>query len=53
MIPIEFGVSKSKVKVTVTLKLRGGHTCSQTFPVLIAIKETLIAAAATKIYVTF
>ena len=26
MTPIEFGVSRSKVKVTVTLKLRG-HTC--------------------------
>ena len=31
MTPIDFGVSKSNVNVTVTFKLRGGIYVSQTF----------------------
>ena len=39
--PFEFGVSRSKVKDTVTFKLRG-HTCSQTFLVKSEFSTTVL-----------
>ena len=41
MTPVEFGVSRSKVKITVTFKLKGGIYVSQTFLVLMKFKRKL------------